>query len=207
MTMPVDWWTLAAFAPAALALNLTPGADMMFCLGQGLRAGPRAAMAANLGIGAGCFVHVVAAGLGLAALIAAFPWLFEAVRWVGIAYLVFLALQTLRTPLGVDAAAPIRPARAFTDAVVVNVFNPKVALFVLAFLPQFVDPARPVLPQFLVLGAVLAAGGLVINGLVGVFAGGIGQRLARSARLERWLRGISAGIFLALAARLALERR
>jgi threonine/homoserine/homoserine lactone efflux protein len=205
--MLVEWTTLMAFAPAALALNLTPGADMMFCLGQGLRGGPKAGMAANLGIAAGSVVHISAAGLGLAALLATAPQLFHAIRWAGVAYLVFLAVQVLRSPLGARAATAIRPARAFRDAMAVNMLNPKVALFILAFLPQFVDPARPVLPQFLILGAVLMAGGLVINGAVGMFAGGLGQALARSARLERGLRYASAGIFFALAARLALDTR
>ena len=206
--MPVEWTTLLAFAPAALALNLTPGADMMFCLGQGLRGGPRAAMAANLGIGAGCIVHLFAAGLGLSALLIAAPGLFDAIRWAGVAYLVWLAINALRRPFGGHETAPIRPRRAFRDAVAVNVLNPKVALFVLAFIPQFVDPARgPVLLQFLVLGGVLISGGLVINGMVGVFAGGLGQALARSTRLERVLRWASAGIFFALAARLAFDTR
>jgi threonine/homoserine/homoserine lactone efflux protein len=205
--MLVEWTTLMAFAPAALALNLTPGADMMFCLGQGLRGGPKAGMAANLGIAAGSVVHISAAGLGLAALLATAPQLFHAIRWAGVAYLVFLAVQVLRSPLGARAATAIRPARAFRDAMAVNMLNPKVALFILAFLPQFVDPARPVLLQFLMLGAVLMAGGLVINGAVGMFAGGLGQALARSARLERGLRYASAGIFFALAARLALDTR
>jgi threonine/homoserine/homoserine lactone efflux protein len=205
--MLVEWTTLLAFAPAALALNLTPGADMMFCLGQGLRGGPRAGMAANLGIAAGSVVHMFAAGLGLAAVLAAAPHLFEMIRWAGVAYLVFLAVQVLTSPLGVKPAAAIRPARAFRDAMAVNILNPKVALFCLAFLPQFVDPARPVLAQFLILGGVLMAGGLAVNGAVGVFAGGLGQALARSTRLERGLRYASAGIFLALAARLALDAR
>ncbi|HUS55098.1 MAG TPA: LysE family translocator [Thermohalobaculum sp.] len=210
--MLVEWTTLLAFAPAALALNLTPGADMMFCLGQGLRGGPRAGMAANLGIAAGSLVHMLAAGLGLAALLATAPQMFHAIRWAGVAYLVFLAVQVLTNPLGATAATSARPAsarptRAFRDAMAVNILNPKVALFILAFLPQFVDPARPVLPQFLILGGVLMAGGLVINGAVGVFAGGLGQALARSARMERGLRYVSAGIFFALAARLALDGR
>lgn len=205
--MLVEWTTLLAFAPAALALNLTPGADMMFCLGQGLRGGPRAGMAANLGIAAGSVVHMLAAGLGLAALLSTAPQLFHAIRWAGVGYLVFLAVQVLTSPLGATAAGAIRPARAFRDAMAVNILNPKVALFILAFLPQFVDPARPVLAQFLILGSVLMAGGLVINGAVGVFAGGLGQALARSAQLERGLRYASAGIFLALAARLALDAR
>ena len=206
--MLVDTATLLAFAPAALALNLTPGADMMFCLGQGLRGGPRAAMAANLGIGAGCLFHLFGAGLGLSALLVAAPGLFDLIRWAGVAYLVWLAVGALRNPLGGREAAPIRPRRAFRDGVAVNVLNPKVALFVLAFIPQFVDPALgAVLGQFLVFGGVLIAGGLVVNGAVGVFAGGIGQALARSVRLERILRLASAGIFFALAARLALDVR
>lgn len=208
--MIVEPATLLAFLPVALALNLTPGADMMFCLGQGLKAGPRAAMAANLGIATGGVIHVTAAGLGLAALLAALPALFEAIRWAGVGYLLWLAWGALRAPPGRAArhtGPPVAPLRAFREAVLVNVLNPKVALFVLALLPQFVDPAQPVLAQFLVLGAVVVAGGLVVNGLVGVFAGGIGRRLARSAGLERWLNRVTAAIFLALAARLALERR
>lgn len=208
--MIVEPATLLAFLPVALALNLTPGADMMFCLGQGLKAGPRAAMAANFGIATGGLIHVTAAGLGLAALLAAWPALFEAIRWAGVAYLLWLAWKALATPAGRIArgtAPPAPPARAYREAVLVNVLNPKVALFVLALLPQFVDPARPVLAQFLVLGAVIVAGGLVVNGLVGVFAGDIGRRLARSATLESWLNRLTAGIFVALALRLALERR
>ena len=89
----------------------------------------------------------------------------------------------------------------------VNLLNPKVILFILAFLPQFVDPARPILPQFLTLGVVFAIGGLIVNGAVGLFAGSIGQRLARSAGFARWLGRISAGIFGLLALRLALLQR
>ncbi|MBV0910843.1 LysE family translocator [Anianabacter salinae] len=203
----IDPVVLLAFVPAALALNLTPGADMMFCLGQGLRGGPRAALAADVGIAAGCMVHVLLAGIGLGAAVAAAPWLFEAIRWIGVAYLLILAVQTLRAGPVVRDVPPVRPSRAFREALVVNLTNPKVILFVLAFLPQFVDPARPVLPQFLILGAVLSLGGLVINGLVGVFAGGAGRRLARSATAARWLGRISAAVFVGLAVRLALMQR
>ena len=175
----VDALTLLAFVPAALALNLTPGADMMFCLGQGLRSGPRAALAASAGISAGALVHVTLAGLGLGALVAALPWALDLIRWLGVAY--------------------------FNTGFIVNLTNPKVILFVLAFLPQFVVPeAGPVLAQFLTFGAVLALGGFVINGAVGVFAAGIGRRLAGGGRVLGW---ISSGIFVALAARLAMMER
>lgn len=205
--MIVDPLTLLAFIPAALALNLTPGADMMFCLGLGLRAGPHPAIAASAGIAAGGMVHVTLAGLGLAALIAAHPLTLDAIRWLGVAYLLWLAAQALRQGPLRPHAPVLSPARAFREGMVVNLLNPKVILFVLAFVPQFVDPARALLPQFLIYGLVLALGGFVINGAVGVFAGGLGRRLATSPRLARGLGLASAAIFTALAARLALMHR
>lgn len=206
--IPVEPLTLLSFIPAALALNLTPGADMMFCLGQGLRSGPKSAMAANFGIAAGGLVQVTLAGLGLGALVAAHPFAFDAIRWAGVAYLLVLAVQTLRA--GTPAVAQIAQAPAgkvFIQALLVNLLNPKVILFILAFLPQFVDPSRPVLPQFLTLGLVFSLGGLAVNGFVGVMAGSIGQRLAESRTLSLWLSRASAAIFTGLALRLALMSR
>ena len=205
--MIVDPLTLLAFVPAALALNLTPGADMMFCLGLGLRAGPRPAIAASAGISAGGIVHVTLAGLGLAAVIAALPLALDVIRWLGVGYLLWLAWGALRQgPMRPDAPH-LGPARAFREGMLVNLLNPKVILFVLAFVPQFIDPARAILPQFLIYGLVLAVGGFFINGAVGVFAGGVGRRLATSARFNRGLGYASAAIFTALAARLALMSR
>lgn len=202
----VDPLLLLAFVPASLALNLTPGADMMFCLGQGLRAGPRAAWAASAGIAAGAMVHVTLAGLGLGAAIAAAPWALDTIRWAGVAYLLWLAARTLRRPFA--SAGPCGSGHAFRDALLVNLTNPKVILFVLAFIPQFTDPARaPILPQFLIFGAVLALGGLVINGAVGMSAGGLGRQIARSPRFARGLSCVSTGVFAALAIRLAVMER
>ena len=204
----MDPWVLLAFVPVALALNLTPGADMLFCLAQGLRGGARPAWAASLGISTGAMVHVTLAGLGLGALVAASPWVFGVLRWVGVAYLLWLAVHTLRTPLAPgDQTPPVRPARAFRDGMLVNLSNPKVILFILAFLPQFVDPARAILPQFLMMGAVIALGGGIVNGLVGQFAGTLGRALVRSRRMDAVLRGLCASIFGALALRLAWEAR
>ena len=204
----VDFWTLMAFIPAGLALNLSPGSDMMFCLGLGLRAGPKAAVAASAGISAGGLVHVALAGLGLGAMVAAMPWLFDVIRWIGVAYLLYLAWGALRaSPV---AGADVRPTsvpRAFVDGMVVNLLNPKVILFVLAFLPQFVNPENgSILGQFMIFGLVLAAGGMLVNGGVGVFAGTLGRRLT-GARFTRGLGYVSAGIFTVLAARLALLER
>lgn len=198
-------WVLLAFVPAGLALNLTPGADMMFTLAQGLKGGPRAGMAANAGIAVGGMVHTVIAGLGLGALVAAHPLAFDVIRWAGVAYLLWLAVQALRAGPMVARDVAVRSlGRVFLDGLLVNLLNPKVILFILAFLPQFVDPSRAVLPQFLVLGLVFSLGGLVVNGVVAVFAGGVGQRLAGSAVFARWLGRVGAVIFAGLALRLAL---
>ncbi|MGX0975988.1 threonine/homoserine/homoserine lactone efflux protein [Roseovarius sp. MBR-51] len=205
--MIVDPLMLLAFIPAGLALNLTPGADMMFCLGLGLRAGPRPALAASAGISAGGMVHVTLAGLGLAAAIAAQPVVLDVIRWLGVGYLLWLAWGALRMgPMRPDAPV-LGVARAFREGMMVNLLNPKVILFVLAFVPQFIDPGRAILPQFLIFGLVLAVGGFVINGAVGVFAGGLGRRLTTSPRFARGLGIASATIFTALAARLALMQR
>lgn len=203
----MDLFALLAFVPAALALNLTPGADMMFCLGQGLRSGPWPAIAASAGVSLGGFLHALAAGLGLSALVSALPWAFDAIRWIGVTYLLWLAWQTLRSGPTKGTAPGVSAGRAFVQGLVVNLTNPKVILFVLAFVPQFVDPSQAVLPQFLIFGLVLSVGGLVINGLVGIFAGSIGRKLTQDAGFATWLGRISAGIFVALAARLALLQR
>lgn len=196
---------LLAFLPASLALNFTPGADMLFCLAQGTRGGPRPAIAASAGISAGSMVHVTLAGLGLGWLVAEYPILFDVIRYAGVAYLIWLAWRTLRSPLGHSDSPVVHPARAFRDGLIVNLTNPKVILFILAFVPQFVDPSRAVLPQFLIFGAMIAFFGFFINAAVGVFAGGIGQHMARSPRFETALRWITASIFGALALRLIFE--
>jgi threonine/homoserine/homoserine lactone efflux protein len=199
---------LLAFIPAALALNLTPGADMMFCLGQGLRSGRGAAVAASAGITAGCMVHVVLAGLGLGAVVAALPGLFDVIRWVGVGYLLYLAWGAWRGRQVAAAGVPVPAARAFRAGFIVNLTNPKVILFVLAFIPQFVVPeAGPVFGQFLIYGAVLSLGGFIINGLVGLFAGQAGRKLTGSPVFARWLGRVSGTIFAALAVRLAIMEK
>jgi threonine/homoserine/homoserine lactone efflux protein len=159
-------------------------------------------MAANLGISAACMVHVAVAGLGLGALMAAHPLLFDAVRWLGVLYLLWLAWRSLAA-----AALPHPPqvsaAGAFRQGMLVNLTNPKVILFVLAFIPQFVDPARPVLAQFLIFGGLLSLGGFVVNGAAGLAGGGLAARLLHAPGLARTLGRISAAIFAALALRLA----
>lgn len=199
--MPIDWLLLLTFIPASLALNLTPGADMMFCAGQGLRAGPAAGWKASGGVALGGLIHATVAGLGVGSLVAAHPGALQAIRWIGAGYLLWMAWQILRS----EASGPdLRPARPFRDGLLVNLTNPKVILFILAFVPQFIDASAPLLPQFLIFGTVLSLGGFVINGLAGALAG-LAQ--ARFSGGGAWFRRISAGIFAALALRLVLGER
>ncbi|MEM7320460.1 MAG: LysE family translocator [Pseudomonadota bacterium] len=204
----IDPITLLTFVPAALALNLTPGSDMMFSLGQGLKSGSRAAVAASAGISTGGMVHVVLAGVGLGAVVSAVPWLFDAIRWIGVTYLFWLAWSALRAGPQAPHGQPVTATRSFLGGLTVNLTNPKVILFVLAFIPQFVDPAAgPILPQFLIFGAVIAVGGFLVNAAVGVFAGRAGRHLVGNPRTRHALGWLSAGIFAALALRLAIMER
>ena len=202
----MDIYLLLAFIPAALALNLTPGADMLFCLGQGLRSGTRAAVAASAGVSTGAMIHMMIAGLGLGAVLASFPWVFNLIRWVGVAYLLWLAVTAFRSSARPDRSPPLSITRAFRQGLLVNLSNPKVILFVLAFVPQFIDPmAGNVFVQFMIFGGVIALGGFAVNALVGAFAGGVGQSLTGSERFQRILGYVTATIFGALALRLAVQ--
>lgn len=196
---------------AGLALNLTPGADMMFCLSQGLKSGRKTGFAASLGIATGSVIHILLAAFGLAALIAANPLAFELLRWAGVAYLVWLAVQALRNPMQIDLpkeAKLSQPMKAWRDGVVVNLLNPKVIVFTLAFLPQFVDPERgSTVLQFLLLGVVLNITGTTVNGFVGIGAGSVRGVLAGNRWIARMLGYVSSVVFLGLAAKLAFERR
>ncbi|MCC7319547.1 MAG: LysE family translocator [Rubellimicrobium sp.] len=208
----IDPVTLAAFVPIALALNLTPGPDMAFCVAQGMGRGARAGWAASAGVALGCMVHVTVAGMGLGAFLAAHPAAFDAIRWAGVAYLLWLAWRAFAAPAAAMPAGR-QAGRALLQGFATNLLNPKIILFVLAFLPQFTDPARPLLPQFLILGAVIALGGLVVNGVAGAMAGRLGREIAGTAGgtarggAGRWIARLSGTIFAGLALRLAFLAR
>jgi threonine/homoserine/homoserine lactone efflux protein len=205
---------LALFVMTALVLNATPGVDMMYTVTRTLQAGWRSGVAAALGIGVGCAVHAVAAALGLAALLSASPWAFEGIRWAGAAYLLWLAwglLQAARQPggSGVDVSAPVSrsTAQTFAQGVLTNVLNPKVALFFLALLPQFIaaDAANKTL-AFLVLGAVFIVNGTLFL-LAVVIVAHRARRVGARPAVRRALNVLGASLFAALAARLALSSR
>lgn len=200
--------SFGVFMLATLALNLTPGPDMLYVLGRSVGQGRRAGVVSALGIGAGILVHMAAVALGLSALLREVPAAYEAIRYAGAAYLLYLGVRTWmeRGTVGHERGeAPVPLWAVFRQGVVTNVLNPKVALFFLAFLPQFVDPARgEVGRQIVVLGLAFDLSGTAVNIAVALAAGWIGDRLRRSAKWARAQRAITGGVFVALAVRLAL---
>jgi len=197
---------LLAFMAATLALNITPGADMAYVIARSLGQGRRAGMLSAVAITTGCLVHIGLATLGLATLLAHSPLAFRLLQYVGAGYLLFIAWRLLRDGIG-SGATPVARAgyrRIFIQGVLTNVLNPKVALFILAFLPQFVDPARgSPAAQMLILGALFCLSGTMVNGSIALMTARAGRAVGGSSAMARWLRRVSAGILALLAVRLA----
>jgi len=203
--LAMDPLTVAGFLAAGIVLNLTPGADVMFATACGLRGGARHGIAASLGIAIGAMAHVLLAVAGVSAALAAVPHGLDVIRYAGAAYLAYLAVQAWRAPPPVrdGIRAPERIPRVIRRGALTNLLNPKVGLFVLAFLPQFTDPgAGPVWHQMLILGGLFITTGFFITAAYGAAAGMLGGAL--QARLGT-LNKLSALVFSGLAARLALE--
>jgi threonine/homoserine/homoserine lactone efflux protein len=208
--MPIALPDLLVFLTAALTLNLTPGNDMMFVLGQSIKGGARTGIAASFGIATGSLIHLFLVAAGVAVLLSQYPTVFEAIRWAGAAYLLWIAWKTLTSTPGklVQKEIPGSALRAWRDGVFVNLLNPKIIVFMFAFLPPFVRPenGEPLL-QLFILGMIFNIGGTAINCIVAFFAGSIGEKLATRAKLARGFAIASSALFVVLAARLAFERR
>ncbi|CAL9303389.1 LysE family translocator [Streptomyces sp. SudanB52_2052] len=203
----VDLSLYAAFLVAAFALCVTPGPDMMFIVAMGGRGGPTAGVMAAFGVACAMLVHAVAAALGLSALFTALPTLYHVLRWAGAAYLLYLAVKAFRdrSVPGAEGTGATGSGmrRAFWQGAITNLLNPKVILFNVAFLPQFVDPSLGhVQGQLLLLGVTLVVMGFLWDGSVGLLAGRLTSFLRRSARVNRWLNIVSGTVFTGLALRL-----
>ncbi|MES3015254.1 MAG: LysE family translocator [Pseudomonadota bacterium] len=206
---------LPLFFAAVFVLNATPGVDLLLTVTRTLQAGPRAGVAAAAGICAGCIVHTLAAAFGLAALLAVSALAFEAIKWVGAAYLLWLAVGMWRSAWRTAPADPAAPATApavswaadFRRGLLTNVLNPKVALFFLAFLPQFIaaDAAHKGF-AFVVLGALFIVQGFVFLLAVVALAGRL-RRIGVSSRWARALQFAGGALFAGLALRLVASAR
>ena len=206
-----DPQTLVLFFGASVMLGLAPGPDNIFVLTQSTLNGVRAGLLVTMGLCTGILVHTILVAFGLAAIFAASDLAFVAVKTVGACYLLYLAWQAFRAQpedIGNGGQPKVRGLRLYGRGIVMNVTNPKVAIFFLAFLPQFADPsAGEMAPQLIALGLVFILATVLVFGSVALLAGKLGDRLRRSPAAQGWLNRIAGVVFVGLAVRLALQSR
>lgn len=195
------------FLMASLLITVSPGPDNLMVLSIGASRGRRLGVAFGLGCGLGCLSHTLLAALGISALIAASPWAFNALKYAGGAYLIYLGMQALRSTAGINSPEHDGVGdsvwRLFGKGLFANAINPKVVMFFLAFLPQFVENERGGTPwQIAQLGMIFTVQAAVLFGLLGFFAGSVGRWLHRNARAGLWLDRIAGAVFVALGLKL-----
>jgi threonine/homoserine/homoserine lactone efflux protein len=194
--------SLVLFVSAALLLLVIPGPAVFYVLGRSIGQGRGAGLVSALGISVGSLVHTAAASVGLSALLMSSAVAFGVVKYLGAAYLIFLGIQKLRheETIELSGGAPrVKLSRVFAQGIVVNVLNPKAALFFLAFLPQFVEPSRGhVGEQILFLGVLFAFLGVTSDSLWALFAGTVAHWLRGNARWLRAQRFVSGGMLISL---------
>jgi threonine/homoserine/homoserine lactone efflux protein len=199
----------AAFLLTTLVIVVTPGTGVLYTLAAGLAHGRRASVVAAFGCTLGIVPHMLAAITGLAALLHASAVAFEVIRYLGVAYLLFMAVSTLRDEhaLSVRETAPRSPGRVVASGVLVNLLNPKLTLFFFAFLPQFVTRSPHATVRMLELSAIFMLVTFAVFALYGVGAAAVRDRLISRPRVTVWMRRVLGGGFVALAGKLALTSR
>ncbi|NVJ98118.1 MAG: LysE family translocator [Alphaproteobacteria bacterium] len=207
-----DISTLLLFSAASLALTATPGPDMLLIASRSVSQGKSAGFLTYAGIAAGCYCHALMVAFGLAQLFLLVPTAFDIVRFAGATYLIYLAWQTLRSKsASADTTVEVprhRKRRIFSEGLITNLLNPKMALFMLALFPQFLNPeAGSVVMQTLVLVTILNVVGLVVNGTVILASGHLRDRLGRGGSFGNWPKYLLASVFAGLALRLAFTSR
>lgn len=199
------------FTASAFALNLTPGPDMLFTTASGLKQGPQAGVVAALGIFTGCLVHVLFAIIGVTAIFKTSALAFDILRYIGAAYLLWIGFRSFRAEAADLSRPHVKAASLFTvyrRGMLTNIFNPKVAIFFIAFLPQFVNIAHgSIALQIFILGFMVNLTGLICNGAVGIFSGGAGRMLLQKPKAAKWISRISGSIFIGIGLRLAFMER
>ncbi|MGZ4872440.1 MAG: LysE family translocator [Candidatus Angelobacter sp.] len=198
------------FLVAALALNLAPGPDMLYVIGRSVGQGRKAGIVSSLGVFVGCWAHILAAAFGIAALLRSSPVAFNVVRYAGTAYLIYLGFRMLmqKTDLASQQLKAESLTSVFRQGVITNMLNPKVAIFFLAFLPQFIDARHgSVALQIVLLGLIFNVGGTLVNLAVAYAGGTLGELLRRNQRIARLQRRFTGLIFVGLGLRLAWQRK
>lgn len=207
-----DLTTLLAFALIVIGMVLTPGPNMIYLISRSLSQGPTAGLISLGGVALGFVFYALAAAFGITALVFAVPYAYDALRFCGALYLLWLAWQAIRpggrSPFQVRALKPDSPRKLFLMGLMTNLLNPKIAVLYLSLLPQFVDPERgSVLAQLLTLGAVQIVIAVTGNGIIALTAGSVAAFLAGRpvwVLVQRWLMGT---VLIALAVRMATEAR
>ncbi len=203
--------SLLTFLGASILLTLAPGPDNTFVIAQGLSRGRKAAIITALGMCSGISVHTTAAALGISAVLYSSAWAFTLLKYAGAAYLLYLAYKALKEHSIVITqadSAPVRLRVLFRRGFIMNVLNPKVALFFLAFLPQFVSPdGMGSALQMLVFGLVFMLQGMVIFSAIGYLSGSVGNLILKRPNIARYFSWLSAGIFASLGLHLAFTSR
>lgn len=204
-----DYWL---FVAAGVLLNLTPGQDTFYILGRSIAEGVRAGVASALGIAVGCLIHTAMAAIGLSAILVTSTSAFMVVKLVGAAYLAYIGVRMLLTASSLEPVTNLRgprsPFAAFRAGVVTNVLNPKVALFFLALMPQFIDPSSDTkVIAFLVLGLTFVATGTVWCLILAVSAGYLRGFFARHPRGLNVATRAAGAVFVLLGLRLAVSRQ
>jgi len=198
----MDTTSFLTFVGLVFVLVVTPGPDMLYIVTTSMAAGPRSGLACVLGVATGAYVHAVFVAFGLSAVLAASQTAYEAVRWAGAAYLVWIGLKTMFGPSALDlrAGGPLRTfSQSYKRGVLTNVMNPKAFLFCVTFYPQFADPASgPVWSQILLLGVVTSAMLLAVMTPIAFSSGGFGRFLARNALLRVYIPKALGAVFVGL---------
>ncbi len=203
---------LTLFIISGLLLNIMPGPDSLLIMARSAAQGWRAGVAAALGIGAGTMVHVLAAAIGLSAILATSATAFSIVKYIGAAYIVWMAIGLLRSkrsdPAKAVSVAPLPYRKIFAQGLLTNLLNPKVAIFFLAFVPQFIDAAAPSKAlAFIILGAIFNFNGMLWCFSLALFTAFASARIRVSPTVALWLNRVTGGLFIWLGVKLALSKQ
>lgn len=207
----IDISYFSAFLFTSLVILIAPGPDMAFIMSRSIGEGRKAGIATALGMQVGVFVHICLAAFGLSAILMTSAWAFQIVKYIGAAYLIYLGIQTLRRGKKINITSEkntISVRKAFLQGALTDIFNPKVALFFLTFLPQFINPqVSNTIEQFFTFGLIFSVVGLVIDIVTSIMASLLRQKLSKNKRVLWWQQKISGFTLLSLGAWLAFERR
>lgn len=207
----IDSNVLLAFFSTSVILALSPGPDNLFVMAQSAQNGRKAGLYVTLGLGTGLIGHTVAVAFGLAAIVHSSMLAFGIMKFMGAAYLLYLAWQALRATTTTVQRQPVQAlsrGSLYRRGILMNLTNPKVSFFFMAFLPQFADPHHgSMILQFFQLGGVFIMATLLVFGVISLFAGGLGDRFRNSALAQKTVNRVAALVFIGLAVKLALSER